>query len=68
MDLEAKKVTLRHGPIPNLEMPDMTMVFQVLDEKMLDGLKPGDKVRFKAEGRWRVHGHRRRARPVRVSV
>lgn len=42
------KLTIRHGPIPNLEMPPMTMVFQVKDRAMLDAVKVGDKVRFKA--------------------
>lgn len=27
VDREAKKLTLRHGPIANLDMPEMTMVF-----------------------------------------
>ena len=49
VDKEAKKVTLKHGPIPNLDMPGMTMVFQVADVKMLDSLKAGDKVRFAAD-------------------
>ena len=49
VDRDARKLTLRHGPIPNLEMPDMTMVFRVTDPKMLDGLEPGKKVRFKAD-------------------
>lgn len=49
VDPETKRVTLRHGPIPNLQMPDMTMVFQVQDPAMLQGLKVGDKVRFKAD-------------------
>ena len=43
------KVTLRHGEIKNLDMPPMTMVFQVNDRAMLDGLEPGDKVHFSAE-------------------
>ena len=43
------KVTLRHGEIKNLDMPPMTMVFQVKDPTMLDGLEPGDKVHFSAE-------------------
>ena len=43
------KLTLRHGPIANLEMPGMTMVFKVADPAMLDGLKEGDKVRFAAD-------------------
>lgn len=48
VDRETKKVTVRHGPIPNLEMPAMTMVFQVRDPAMLDQLKAGDKIRFLA--------------------
>ena len=48
IDKEQGKVTLRHGPIANLDMPGMTMVFKVADPKMLDNLKPGDKVKFAA--------------------
>lgn len=49
VDRDAKKVTLKHGPIKNLDMPPMTMVFQVRDARMLDNLKAGDKVRFSAD-------------------
>ena len=42
---EAGKLTIRHGELKNLEMPPMTMVFQVKDEAMLDQVQPGDKVR-----------------------
>jgi len=49
IDKEQGKVTLRHGPLANLEMPGMTMVFKVADPKMLDKLKEGDKVKFTAE-------------------
>ena len=49
VDLDTKKITLRHGEIKNLGMPAMTMVFQVKDPAMLDKVKPGDKVRFTAE-------------------
>ncbi len=48
VDKEQAKVTLKHGPITNLDMPGMTMVFKVADPKMLDGIKPGDKVKFSA--------------------
>jgi Cu(I)/Ag(I) efflux system periplasmic protein CusF len=48
VDLAQGKVTLKHGEIRNLDMPPMTMVFGVKDKAMLDGVKPGDKVRFKA--------------------
>ena len=46
-------MTLKHGPLTNLDMPAMTMVFKVLDPKMLDGIKEGDKVKFSAD---RVNG------------
>jgi Cu/Ag efflux protein CusF len=49
IDKEAKKVTIRHGPLRSLDMPAMTMVFQVKDAAMLDRLQPGDKVNFEAE-------------------
>jgi Cu(I)/Ag(I) efflux system periplasmic protein CusF len=49
VDKEAKKVTIRHGPLRNLDMPAMTMVFQVKDAAMLDRVQPGDKVNFEAE-------------------
>lgn len=49
VDKDAGKITMKHGPIPNLEMPGMTMVFRVKDAAMLDQVKAGDKVRFAAE-------------------
>lgn len=49
VDKDTKKITLRHAAIPNLEMPPMTMVFQVKDPAMLDMVKAGDKVKFKAQ-------------------
>ena len=49
IDKENKKITLKHGEIKNLDMPGMTMVFQVKDLAMLDMVKAGDKVMFKAE-------------------
>jgi Cu(I)/Ag(I) efflux system periplasmic protein CusF len=51
VDKDAKKITLRHGAMPTLDMPAHTMVFQVKDPAMLDQVKPGDKVRFHAEKR-----------------
>lgn len=48
IDLATAKLTLRHGEIKALDMPAMTMVFQARDKRLLDGLKVGDKVRFKA--------------------
>ena len=47
VDQTAGKVTLRHGEIKQLEMPPMTMVFEVREKSLLEGVKAGDKVRFK---------------------
>ena len=49
VDMDNKKITIKHGEIKNLDMPGMTMVFQVKDPAMLSAVKTGDKVRFKAE-------------------
>lgn len=49
VDKDAKKITLRHGPLASLDMPAMTMVFQVADAAMLEQVKVGDKVKFEAE-------------------
>lgn len=57
IDKAAGKLTLRHGEIKSLDMPPMTMVFQVIDAAMLDRVKVGDKVRFRADqqgGTYRV--------------
>lgn len=57
VDREAGKITLRHGEIRHLDMPPMTMVFQVADPALLEGIQPGDKVRFRAvheDGQYRV--------------
>ena len=49
VDKDAGKITLKHGEIKNLDMPGMTMVFQVKEPTMLDAVKEGDVVQFKAE-------------------
>lgn len=49
VDAKGGKLTLAHGPLKNLGMPPMTMVFKVGDAKVLGGLKEGDKIRFVAE-------------------
>ena len=46
---ESGELVLDHGDLPNLGMPAMTMAFDVGDKKMLDVVKPGDKIRFQAE-------------------
>lgn len=49
INAETKKITIRHGPLQNLDMPAMTMVFKVNDPAMLERVKAGDKVKFVAE-------------------
>lgn len=49
VDKENKKITIKHGDIKNLDMPGMTMVFQVKDPVMLEKVKAGDKVKFVVE-------------------
>jgi Cu/Ag efflux protein CusF len=49
VDKAAKKITLKHGPIKGLDMPAMTMEFQVKDPAMLEKFRAGDRVRFDAE-------------------
>lgn len=46
---DAGKITIKHGPLPSLDMPAMTMVFGVNDPAMLDQVKAGDKVKFVAD-------------------
>ena len=46
VDTEQGKITIRHGPIANLEMPPMTMVFGVRDAALLEGMAKGDAVSF----------------------
>jgi Cu(I)/Ag(I) efflux system periplasmic protein CusF len=49
VDKDAMKLTIKHGEVKNLDMPPMTMVFQVKDAALLDKLKAGDKIRFAVE-------------------
>jgi Cu/Ag efflux protein CusF len=49
IDRESLKITIRHGELRHLNMPPMTMVFQVRDPTLLDRARPGDRVRFRAE-------------------
>jgi Cu(I)/Ag(I) efflux system periplasmic protein CusF len=49
VDASAGKITIDHGPIPNLEMPAMTMVFKAGEDSMLKAVKAGDRVTFTAD-------------------
>lgn len=46
---DTQKITLKHGPLANLDMPPMTMVFGVSDPSLLDAVSVGDKVQFVVE-------------------
>jgi Cu(I)/Ag(I) efflux system protein CusF len=48
VDIENKKLTIRHEEIKNLEMPPMTMVFTVKESAVLPPLQVGDKIKFAA--------------------
>lgn len=52
IDPQAGKITIKHGPISELELPAITLVYQI-DVALLTGLQPGDKIKFKAR---RVNG------------
>ena len=49
IDKAAGKVTIAHGPLANLNMPAMTMVFKVSNAAWLDQMKSGDKIGFMAD-------------------
>ncbi len=53
IDTKWTKVTIDHGPLENLDMPAMKMVFDLSDPTMLDGLSEGARITFLAE---RVNG------------
>ena len=48
VDKDAGKLTIKHGPIPSMDMPPMTMVYRVKEPAMLGQVKAGDKVKFDA--------------------
>ena len=49
VDKSAGKLTIKHGPLENLGMDAMTMVFRVKEPVTLDQVNVGDKIRFVAE-------------------
>lgn len=53
VDTSAGKITIAHDAIPNLQMEPMTMVFKAASPALLDGVEPGDAIKFTAE---RVNG------------
>ena len=49
VDKSTGKLTIKHGPLENLGMGAMTMVFRAKELVMLDQVNVGDKIRFVAE-------------------
>ena len=49
IDPDRGTITLKHGPIENLGMPEMTMIFRIAKPVRIESLNVGDKVRFKAD-------------------
>ena len=57
IDLQAGEIVIRHGPLPELDMPPMAMVFRVADASFLHKVRKGDRVKFRAglvDGRFGV--------------
>lgn len=48
VDAAAGKITIKHGAISDLQLPAMTLVYQI-DPALLKDIQPGDKVRFTAK-------------------
>lgn len=53
VDVKQKKLTIKHEPLANLDMPAMTMVFVVAEDGMLEKAKAGQAIEFTAD---RVNG------------
>jgi Cu/Ag efflux protein CusF len=49
VDKAGGKISLKHGEIKNLDMPPMSMVFEVRDPALLNKIKAGDKIIFTAD-------------------
>jgi Cu/Ag efflux protein CusF len=49
VDAASGKLTIKHGPLENLGMDAMTMVFKVKNPAMISQVKVGDKIDFVAE-------------------
>lgn len=47
IDAQAGKITIKHGAISELDLPAITLVYQI-DQALLTDLQPGDKIKFTA--------------------
>jgi len=49
VDVDNKKITIKHEELKSLDMPPMSMVFNVENSEILKGINPGDQIEFIAE-------------------
>ena len=49
IDMDNKKITIRHQEIKSLDMPEMSMVFQVENAALLQGYSVNERIEFIAE-------------------
>ena len=49
VDKPAGEIVIRHGPLTEMDMPPMTMAFEVNNPELLDKVKAGDRVSFRVE-------------------
>jgi Cu(I)/Ag(I) efflux system protein CusF len=49
INLDSGKITLKHEPITNLDMPAMTMIFRAQPPSLLNSVRVADTVKFHAE-------------------
>jgi Cu/Ag efflux protein CusF len=54
VDKPQRRITLKHGPIKNIDMPAMSMTFRLANPAWADSVKVGDKVKFEAD---KVNGY-----------
>ena len=62
VDRAAGEIIVRHGRLPEIDMPPMTMAFEVKHAGLLEGLKAGDRVALRVEllnGRFTITSIRR---------
>ncbi len=49
IDIDNKKITIRHQEIKSLDMPEMSMVFQVENAALLKGYNVNEQIEFVVE-------------------
>ncbi|WP_109464892.1 copper-binding protein [Albibacillus kandeliae] len=49
IDSKWNRLTIDHGPLENLDMGAMKMVFEVADPSMMEGLSEGQEIAFTAD-------------------